>query len=130
MKIAVVKAYGFNGRFPHPTLSRSSHCPQIQHEIHHKIMQISLKIWCLITCYYCYSQIRRPLNKTQKLLLVATYLGKAFLKYSVNVLLKLFEVTYLLACKDIGSVNHSTKVYIIYIMLPRTSAAAVILDNS
>lgn len=64
------------------------------------------------------------------LLLVVTSVGKAFLKYSLNVLLKLFEVTYLLACKDIGSVNHSTKVYTIYIMLPRTSAAAVILDNS
>lgn len=63
-------------------------------------------------------------------LLVATSIGKAFLKYSVNVLLKLFEVTYLLACKDIGSANHSTKVYTIYIMLPRTSGAAVILDNS
>lgn len=64
------------------------------------------------------------------LLLVATPIGKAFLKHSVNVLWKLFEVTYLLACKDIGSVNQSTKVYTIYIMLPRTSAAAVILDNS
>lgn len=64
------------------------------------------------------------------LLLVATSIGKAFLKYSVNILLKLFEVTYLLACKDIGSVNQSTKVYTIYIMLPQTSAAAIILDNS
>lgn len=64
------------------------------------------------------------------LLPVATSVVKVFLKHAVNVLLKLFEVTYLLVYKDIGSVNHNTKVYTIYIMLPRTSAAAVILDNS
>ena len=64
------------------------------------------------------------------LLLLATSVVKVFLKHAVNVLLKLFEVTYLLVYKDIGSVNRNTKVYTIYITLPRTSAAAVILDNS
>lgn len=114
MKVAVLKAYSFISRFSHPISPKSIHYPQTQHEIHLKLMQISLKIWWLITCHYCYSQIRRLLNTTQKFsmfLLVATSIGKAFLKYSVNVLLKLFEVTYLLACKDIGSANHSTKVY-------------------
>lgn len=133
MKVAVLKVYSFISRFSYPILPKSIHCPQIQREIHLKIMQISLKIWWLITCHYCYSQIRRSLNTAQKFcifLLVATSIGKAFLKYSVNGLLKIFEVTYLLACKDIGSANHSTKVYTIYIMLPQTSGAAVILDNS
>lgn len=66
MKIAVLKAYSFISRFSHPILPRSIHCPQIQHEIHLKILQISLKIWWLITWHYCYSQIRRSLNTTQK----------------------------------------------------------------
>jgi len=64
------------------------------------------------------------------LLLVATSVVKAFLKHAVNVLLKLYKVTYLQQYRDIFSVNHNTKVYTIYIMLPRTSAAAVIFDNS
>lgn len=64
------------------------------------------------------------------LLLVAICVVKVFLEYADNVLSKLFEITYLLEYMDIGSVNHNTKVHTIYIMLPQTSAAAVILDNS
>lgn len=64
------------------------------------------------------------------LLPIATSVVKVLLKHAINVLLKLSEVRYLLAYKDIGSVNHNRKVYTIYIMLPQTSAAAIILDNS
>lgn len=64
------------------------------------------------------------------LLPVATSVVKVLLKHAINVLLKLSEVRYLLVYKDIGSVNRNRKVYTIYIMLPRTSAAAIILDNS
>lgn len=66
MKIAVLKACSFISRFPHPILSRSSHCPQIQHEIHLKITQIPLKTWWLITCHCFYSQIRRSVNTIQQ----------------------------------------------------------------
>lgn len=51
------------------------------------------------------------------LLLLAAYVVKVFLKHVVNVLLKLFKVTYLLQHKDIGLVNHKTKLYTTYIML-------------
>lgn len=64
------------------------------------------------------------------LLLLAAYVVKVFLKHVVNVLLKLFKVTYLLQHKDIGLVNHKTKLYTTYIMLSWTSAVAVILANS